>query len=215
MQDSRHQSKNKSKLFSKYIVGLTGGIGSGKTAASNIFARMGVEIIDADEISRSLVNSGSPCFEEVVLHFGRGIVDSTGNLDRAKLRELIFNNEQQKQWLENLLHPLVKQEIERKIEISSSKYIIVSVPLLLESGNYDFIDRILVVDVPEKTQVSRIMQRDGNSENLARQIMDTQVSRDERLKHADDILDNNNDLGSLEIQIKNLHEKYLRLASTK
>jgi len=112
------------------------------------------------------------------------------------------------------LHPLVRQEIERKIEVSSSKYIILSVPLLLESGNYDFVDRILVVDVPEETQVCRIMQRDGSSENLARQIMSTQVSRDERLSHADDILDNINDLDSLKIQIENLHEKYLRLAAT-
>jgi len=203
-----------SKFISKYIVGLTGGIASGKTTAGNIFARLGVDVIDADEVSRSLVNAGSPCFDEVVLHFGNDILDSGGDLDRAKLRELIFNDDQQKQWLENLLHPLVRQEIERKIEVSSSKYIILSVPLLLESGNYDFVDRILVVDVPEETQVCRIMQRDGSSENLARQIMSTQVSRDERLSHADDILDNINDLDSLKIQIENLHEKYLRLAAT-
>ena len=215
MQDSRLQSKLISKLSSKFIVGLTGGIGSGKTTAGNIFARLGADIIDADEISRALVNAGSPCFDEIVLHYGKDIVDSDGNLDRAKLRELVFNDDQQKQWLENLLHPLIKQGIEQKIEISASEYIIVSVPLLLESGNYDFVDRILVIDVPEKTQLSRIMHRDGSSENLARQIMNTQVSRDERLRQADDILDNNNDLGSLEKQIENLHEKYLRLAATK
>ncbi len=203
---------NQSSQHSRFVVGLTGGIGSGKTKVANLFSRQGIEIIDADEISRTLVKTGSPALEAIIKHFGSSITDAEGNLDRKQLRELVFADKAEKEWLENLLHPLVRQEIQRQVAASSSQYVIIVVPLLLESENYSDVDRILVIDVPEDVQLERIKKRDGSSETLARSIMDAQMKREERLESADDVISNNSGMDSLEKQVKNLHHQYLQLS---
>jgi dephospho-CoA kinase len=196
----------------RFVVGLTGGICSGKTTVANLFSRQGIEIIDADEISRTLVKTGRPALKAIIKHFGSSITDAEGNLDRKQLRELVFADNAEKEWLENLLHPLVQQEIQRQVAASSSQYVIIVVPLLLESDNYRDVDRILVIDVPEDVQLERIKKRDGSSETLARSIMDAQMKREERLESADDVISNNSGMDSLEKQVKNLHHQYLQLS---
>jgi len=203
---------NQSSQHSRFIVGLTGGIASGKSTVANLFSCQGIEIIDADEISRTLVKTGSPALEAIVKHFGSSITDAEGNLDRKQLRELVFADNAKKEWLENLLHPLVRQEIQRQVAASSSQYVIIVVPLLLESENYSDVDRILVIDVPENVQLERIKKRDGSSETLARSIMDAQMKRERRLESADDVISNNSGMDSLEEQVKNLHHQYLQLS---
>ncbi len=203
---------NRSSQHSRFVVGLTGGIGSGKTTVANLFSRQGIEIIDADEISRTLVKTGSPVLEAIIKHFGSSITDAEGNLDRKQLRELVFADNAEKEWLENLLHPLVRQEIQRQVAASSSQYVIIVVPLLLESENYSDVDRILVIDVTEDVQLERIKKRDGSSETLARSIMDAQMKRERRLESADDVISNNSGIDSLEKQVKNLHNQYLQLS---
>jgi len=203
---------NQSSQHSRFVVGLTGGIGSGKSTVANLFSRQGIEIIDADEISRTLVKTGSPVLEAIIKHFGSSITDAEGNLDRKQLRELVFADNAEKEWLENLLHPLVRQEIQRQVAASSSQYVIIVVPLLLESENYSDVDRILVIDVTEDVQLERIKKRDGSSETLARSIMDAQMKRERRLESADDVISNNSGIDSLEKQVKNLHHQYLQLS---
>ncbi len=196
----------------RFVVGLTGGICSGKTTVANLFCRQGIEIIDADEISHALVKAGTPALKFIIEHFGSSITDAEGNLDRKQLRELVFADNAEKEWLENLLHPLVRQEIQRQVAESSSQYVIIVVPRLLESGNYSDVDRILVIDVPEDVQLERIKKRDGSSETLARSIMDAQMKREKRLESADDVISNNGGMDSLEKQVKNLHHQYLQLS---
>jgi len=203
---------NQSSQHSRFVVGLTGGIGSGKSTVANLFSRQGIEIIDADEISRTLVKTGSPVLEAIIKHFGSSITDAERNLDRKQLRELVFADNAEKEWLENLLHPLVRQEIQRQVAASSSQYVIIVVPLLLESENYSDVDRILVIDVTEDVQLERIKKRDGSSETLARSIMDAQMKRERRLESADDVISNNSGIDSLEKQVKNLHNQYLQLS---
>ena len=213
MQDSRKTPK--------FIVGLTGGIGSGKSTVSKLFYDLGIQVIDADTIARELVIPGSPCFQAIVDHFGNTVLEkkvetnaeSDGTLNRTHLRELIFNNENEKSWLENLLHPAIREEIDRQISESKSAYIILSVPLLIESDQYDFVDRVLVIDVPEKTQLERIKARDASSEKLIREIMASQVSRERRLAVADDTLDNSGSQDTLRQQVLLLHEHYLQIVN--
>jgi dephospho-CoA kinase len=200
-----------------YIVGLTGGIGSGKSTISAMFAKLGADVIDADEISRHLVERDSPGLAKIVAHFGKNILHASGDLDRAALREIIFSRAQDKKWLEALLHPAIKDDIHARINQSTGAYIILAVPLLVEqrkSGHYDFVDRILVIDVPEEIQIKRIKQRDGNSEELIRQIISSQASRQERLNQADDIIDNSDQADTtaknLQHQVKKLHHYYLK-----
>jgi len=203
---------NQSSQHPRFVVGLTGGICSGKTTVANLFCRQGIEIIDADEISHALVKAGTPALEFIIEHFGSSITDAEGNLDRKQLRELVFADNAEKEWLENLLHPLVRQEIQRQVAASSSQYVIIVVPLLLESENYSDVDRILVIDVPEDVQLERIKKRDGSSETLARSMMDAQMKREGRLESADDVISNNSSMDSLEKQVKNLHHQYLQLS---
>ena len=202
-----------SSPHSRFIVGLTGGIGSGKTTVANIFSSLGVEIIDADEISRDLVKVGSSCLDQIKAHFGSSVIANDGSLDRAALRGIVFANEQEKQWLENLLHPLVRDEIVTRVSAAAGDYVIIVVPLLVESGSYDFVDRILVVDVPEQLQIERIRTRDGSSEELIRQMLASQISREERLQHADDVIDNNTDMDALASRVSELHASYLAQAT--
>jgi dephospho-CoA kinase len=201
-----------------YIIGLTGGIGSGKSTISTMFAQLGADIIDADEISRQLVEKDSPMFAKILAHFGKKILRPSGDLDRTALREIIFSRAQEKKWLEALLHPAIKDEIQYRITQSTGAYIILVVPLLVEqlkSGHYNFIDRILVIDVPEEIQIKRIIERDDSSDELIRQIIASQASQQQRLSLADDIIDNRDQADvsekNLQHQVKQLHRYYLKL----
>lgn len=194
------------------IIGLTGGIGSGKTAASNFFSELGIQIIDADVIARQALEKGSPLLPELFEHFGEGIKLSDGQLNRAKLRELIFNDPAQKKWLEQRVHPRVKTLILEALQQRSAPYTILSSPLLIESGQNQLVDRLLVIDVPESIQLQRTCQRDDNSIELVQKIMAQQISRDQRLAAADDIINNTGDLNTLQKQVEYLHQHYLELA---
>lgn len=197
-----------------YILGLTGGIGSGKTTISDLFKEQGVEIIDADEISRTLVQKDTTLFNKIVKHFGNDIINKTGELDRSALRLIIFNSPEEKQWLEELLHPAIKTEIQSQIIKSTSAYVLLVVPLLLESGTYNFVNRVLVIDVPETLQIERIKQRDGSNEELVKKIIAAQIPRQERLLQADDIIDNSGPMSLIRHQVEKLHAKYLQESKT-
>jgi dephospho-CoA kinase len=190
-----------------YIVGLTGGIGSGKSTVSKMFEDLGAQIIDADVISRELLQPGSPALGEVENYFGKQLFQSDG-LDRAKLRKIIFTDPVAKAWLEQLLHPLIRAEILRRIQQSSKPWILLSAPLLLENKAYDFIDTVLVVDAPESLQIARTRARDQISEQQIANIMAAQMSREDRLMAADNIIDNDADLAHLQRQVANLFKQF-------
>ncbi len=191
-----------------YIIGLTGGIGSGKSTISSMFEELGAEIVDADKISHSIVSKNKPLYKEIVKHFGSDILDEKEELNRPVLRNIIFNDHKEKAWLEALMHPVIKNTISGIIKESQNPYIILSVPLLLESGNYDFVDRVLVIDVPEALQLERIGKRDNISTELAQSIIKSQMSRSERNKRADDIIVNDAPIEDIRKLVKNLHAKY-------
>ena len=194
-------------------VGLTGGIGSGKTTVSNLFADLGVPIIDADIIARELVEPGRPAHREVIREFGGDIVNDLGELRRDVLRRIVFSEPGRKGRLEAILHPLVREAIEQRASLVNSAYCIISITLLFETGGESSVDRILVVDVPENIQLSRACARDATNENAIRKIMATQATRAQRLAGADDIIHNDLDLDHLRRQVTLLHDKYLVIAS--
>lgn len=195
-----------------YVVGLTGGIGSGKTTVSRMFAQHGVEVIDADEVSRDLVAPGSSTLASLVQRFGSGIVDARGALRRDRLRGLIFNDPEAKSQVEQLMHPLIRRSILDRIECSTSNWVLLSAPLLLENSAYGFVDRILVVDVPEAMQLERTMKRDSATRDEVTRIMASQLTRGERLAAADDILDNSGDPLQLQDAVLRLKQRYEELA---
>jgi len=195
-------------------IGLTGGIGSGKTAVSNLFQQLGANVIDADEIARALVSKGTPLLEDIRQHFGDDILDPEGNLNRRALRETVFNDTTARQWLESLLHPAVRQTIIEQLQHSTAPYTLVVIPLLVESGSYPFLDRIAVVDIPESLQVERTVSRDNSSAELVEKILASQASRQTRLAQADDVIDNSGTPDALMRQVNALHERYLQLAGT-
>jgi dephospho-CoA kinase len=195
------------------VVGLTGGIGSGKSAVAERFAALGVPVIDADLIARELVRPGSPALGQLARRFGPRVLRS-GELDRAYLRELVFRDPGQRQRLEAVLHPLIRQEIQLRIAACGAPYCIVVIPLLFETGQTDLVDRVLVVDAPAEVQVQRTRDRDGVSADQVRAILAAQVDRDARLRQADDILVNDGALEGLDQQVARLHTKYLNLAQT-
>ena len=191
------------------IIGLTGGIGSGKTAVSDCFKELGITIVDADLASRVVVEKGKPSLESIKEHFGSDILNESGELDRGKLREIIFNSDSEKQWLESLLHPAIAKQIQYELSSSKSPYTILVSPLLLETNQKDFCSKVLVVDVPVETQVSRTLARDGVSEEQINSIIDSQIDRNERLALADEVVSNNGTIGDLEVAVRELHKKFL------
>ena len=191
------------------IIGLTGGIGSGKTATSDAFKSLGIDIIDADMSSRRVVERGQPTLEDIQDHFGSDILDSENNLDRAKLREIIFKDPKERVWLEELLHPKIAQHIKDQLESSKSPYCVLVSPLLLETEQKSFCSSVLVVDVPEESQISRTSKRDGVSEEQVKSIIATQINREQRLKQADEIIINDGSIEELKEKILVLHTKYL------
>lgn len=198
-----------------YIVGLTGGIGSGKTTVSNMLRSQGVEVIDADEISRSLLTPGSFALEELTRHFGEQILNADNSLNRAALRELIFNDSAARLWTDNLLHPLIREAILVLVRNSNSGWLVLSAPLLLESAAYGFVDRVLVVDSPEQLQIERSLQRDNTNVEQIEKIMVAQLSRKARLAAADDIIRNDGDIAHLQHQVAKLKLFYEEQANVR
>ena len=198
-----------------YIIGLTGGIGSGKTTVGNCFSQLGINVINADIAARKVVEKGSPALTQIVEFFGQQSLLENGTLNRAFLREEIFNDTNKREWVEALLHPLIQTWIKQALENSSSAYTILESPLLLETDQHRLADRILVVDIPKELQIQRSGQRDGNNKQQIQAIMDAQLSREERLKQADDIIDNSDPLEGLPSKVETLHQTYLKLASKK
>ncbi|AHG75329.1 Dephospho-CoA kinase [Mannheimia varigena USDA-ARS-USMARC-1296] len=199
-----------------YVVGLTGGIGSGKTTISDLFAELGVEIIDADIFARQVVEKGSPLLEKIIEHFGQQILTAEKELDRTALRQIVFNDEAEKTWLNNLVHPAIREAMVKKLQESTACYVIWVVPLLIENKLTEFCDRVLVVDVLPEIQLERATKRDKSKEETIKNIMAAQVSRDERLSYADDVIENNLpfELGLplIKEHVKALHHKYSILA---
>ncbi len=198
---------------SKLIVGLTGGIGSGKSAATSFFAELGVNIVDSDIIARQVVEPGTLTLTQIANHFGAEILLSNGALNRSALRQRIFLEPQEKTWLETLLHPLIREETIRQLDEVTSQYAILSSPLLLETGQDVLSDRVLVIDAPEKLQIERTRQRDATTSDAVTAIMATQWNRQQRLAKADDLIVNDGDLQHLHSQVIHLHEKYCSLQS--
>ena len=196
-----------------YVIGLTGGIGSGKTAVSDIFQSLGISVVDADLASRVVVEKGRPALAEIAHHFGDDILLADGSLDRAKLRALVFKDPVERRWLERLTHPLIRQEIKAGLDNATSPYTLLVSPLLVESGQSELTDRVLVVDVPEELQLSRTMQRDNNPASQVQSIIKAQASRETRLSYADDVIVNDGSLEDLQVQVETLHRKYLKLAA--
>lgn len=194
-----------------WILGLTGGIGSGKSAVVEQFGRLGVHWVDADHAARWVVEPGKPALARIAEHFGDAVLAPTGELDRAALRARVFESAGERKWLEQLLHPLIRQEIAEHLSRAQSPYAILVSPLLIEAGQYRQADRVLVVDVPESLQLQRAMRRDQASEAQIRAILKAQASREERLRHADDVLVNDRDRAWLEAEVRRLHDFYLTL----
>jgi dephospho-CoA kinase len=195
-----------------YKVGLTGGIGCGKTTVSNLFKQLSVPIIDADEIAHALVNPAGIALTQISQQFGQTYILADGNLNRSKLRETVFNDTEKKSQLENIMHPLIYEEIEQQLSELSAPYAILSIPLLLETKMQAFVDHILVIDCPMEVQINRVKLRDQLSAAQITAIIHSQVSRSERLAQADSIIDNTQDLLKLNQQVKHLHEQFLKQA---
>ena len=194
-----------------WILGLTGGIGSGKSAAAEHFAALGVHVVDADHAARWVVEPGRPALAKIAEHFGDAVLQADGQLDRSALRSLIFSDPELRRWLEALLHPLIREEIALNLAQAKSPYAILVSPLLIESGQYATTQRVLVIDAPQALQIERTLLRDNTSEQQVQAILKDQASLEERLSHADDILVNDSDLKTLQTEVERLHHFYLTL----
>ncbi|AQQ68457.1 dephospho-CoA kinase [Microbulbifer agarilyticus] len=200
-----------------FIVGLTGGIGSGKSAAAARFRHHDVNVMDADIAARVVVEPGRPALAAITEHFGADILLENGELDRAALRKQVFDNPEERRWLEQLTHPLIREEIISSLNASykthSAPYAILESPLLVESGQVALVQRVCVVDIPEELQLARATARDSNSAEQIRKIMAAQLPRAERCAQAHDILDNSSSLEALNAQVDALHAQYVQLAT--
>lgn len=200
--------------IAKPIIGLTGGIGSGKTAVSNWFAEQGIDVVDADVVAHQIMHKGSPTLQELVDVLGDWVVDASGEMDRRAVRERVFNDNKALLQLESITHPAIRQTIKKQLAEAKSAYVILSAPLLLESyeaGLVSLCDRVLVVDVAESTQRQRASRRDTQSIEKIEAVMANQLSRQARIEQADDVVSNEGSLDELYEQLKPLHEKYLTL----
>ena len=196
-----------------FIIGLTGGIASGKTTVANLFSDLGIEIIDADEIAHSITSKQGSAYNKIVKHFGEDVLGNDKKLDRKKLRTMIFNNSELKRDLEQIIHPEVNAIINQKINASQEPYQIIVIPLLIETGYQNFVDRVLVVDCSVETQLARLINRDNETMKNARKIIANQIERNQRLTFADDIIENEKktSINVLKNKVLQLHETYLEL----
>jgi dephospho-CoA kinase len=196
-----------------FVVGLTGGIGSGKSAAAEHFARLGAAVVDTDAIAHELTRAGGAALPAVRAQFGEALIAPDGAMDRARMRALVFADPQARRRLEALLHPMIRAEAERRIAAASAPYVVLVVPLLVESGNYrQRVARVLVVDCPAALQIARVVARSGLAPAEVEAIIRSQAPREARLAAADDVIDNSGDLAALHKQVEKLHAMYLALA---
>lgn len=200
-----------------FSVGLTGGIGSGKSTVSELFKKLGVTIIDADQIAHDITKPGTYALESIVEHFGKSVLKTDGSLNRRTLRKTIFENPEERKWLENKLHPIIREAMKLKIAKADTVYCLLVIPLLTETKlkNYDYLDRICVIDAPESIQIERTAIRDNISEAEVKSIIQSQASNAERLSIADDVIQNDGDLNHLKEQVLKLNQHYLALAEKK
>jgi dephospho-CoA kinase len=197
----------------RLTIGLTGGIASGKSTVAARFTELGVPVIDADEVARAVVAVGQPGLDEVLKRFGVGVRAANGELDRRALRDLIFNDPSSRRALEAILHPLIRDEMERRAALIAGPYAVMEIPLLVEGASRARVDRVLVIDADEAVQLQRIMARDQSSLSQARAIQNAQASRAARLDAADDVIVNSGSIADLRQAVDHLHERYLRLAA--
>lgn len=193
------------------VVGLTGGVGSGKSTVARYFAQRHVPVIDTDELARTVVQPGTAALGAIVERFGASVLQPDNTLNRAALRKIIFTQSEHRLWLEKLLHPLIRQALSQEIANLTAPYCIAVIPLLAENHPHPLVQRVLVVDSPESLQIQRTMARDNCSEAEARQIVESQIPRAARLQCADDVITNDKDLAHLETQVKQLHEQYIKV----
>lgn len=199
--------------MSKLVIGLTGGIASGKTTVSDMFAKLGIDIIDADVIAREIVAKGTPALAAIVERFGDDILTPEQELDRQKLRTVVFSDSAKKDWLNALLHPLIREQMQLQTASATSPYCILSVPLLVENKLNTMVSRTLVVDIDEASQIKRAIARDNSEPAIIESIIASQASRKERLAAADDVIVNNKDLDWLSAQVQDLHQMYLNIVN--
>ena len=204
---------NASRTDDPLKIGLTGGIASGKSTVANLFADLGVPVIDTDVIARDLVEPGQPALDEIRRQFGDALIDETGHLDRVAMRKLIFADDEARSSLEAILHPRIGAEARRQSKEANGPYQIIVIPLLVQSPLLEFIDRVLVVDCDVEVQIQRLRERDGETEDQARRILAAQATREERLAIADDVIVNNDTLASTRAAVSQLNCQYRRLAA--
>ena len=195
-----------------WVVGITGGIGSGKSAVTERLERYGVVVVDADIAARTVVAPGTPALNAIADRHGPGILDNKGALNRAALRKIVFEDPAEREWLEGVTHPAIRAEIEAQLNNAASPYVVLSSPLLLESGQNTYADYVVVVDVPEALQIERTAARDNNDEALVRKIMAAQLARKARVEQADELIDNSGSISELHTRVDALHERLLKLA---
>src|SRR5919198_230393 len=193
------------------LIGLTGGIGTGKSTVCKLFAERGVAVIEADEIAKELVVPAQPVLQAIVREFGKSIIDAQGRLRRDRLRSIIFSDPERRKQLEKLLHPLILEEMLSRANKAGGSYCILCIPLLIETAQSSAVDRVIVVDAPEALQIQRVIERDHLTIDEIKAIMQAQASREERLEAADDIIVNDSDITKLAEQVEALHQKYLAL----
>ena len=198
----------------QFSVGLTGGIGSGKTTVTDYFIKLGAAVIDADEISRSLTADGQPGVDLIADNFGKKVLHKPGVLNRDMLREIVFNDKSKKRQLEEILHPLIRSQMQSMASEMKKPYLVFSIPLLIESNQQLSFDRILVVNAPDSLRFSWIRKRSGLSDAQIQKIMDSQISNSKRLDNADDVINNDASLGHVYRQVEKLHQLYLSLSNT-
>ncbi len=191
------------------VIGVTGGIGSGKTTVANLFSSLGVPVIDADELARQVVAPGQPAYEEILQHFGTTILSKSGDLDRRRLRERVFSDSAKRDRLEAIVHPRVYAQMKHLLDCLETPYAIVVVPLLIESGARELVDRVLVVDSPEELQIERTQRRDGTTRAAVKKILAAQLDRNARLSTADDVIENDATVEALGKVVSRLHRQYL------
>ncbi|WP_163574679.1 dephospho-CoA kinase [Halomonas faecis] len=199
------------------IIGLTGGIASGKSTVARAFERLGIPWVDADDVAREVVEPGEPALTEIAARFGQRVLNADGSLNRRALREIVFADPDERRWLESVTHPRIRHRLAAKLErlqAGGAPYVLLVSPLLFESGQHEMVERCLVIDVPEAVQVARTAARDDVDEAQARAIVAAQMPRQERLAHADDVIDNGSDEAALTAQVQRLDETYRRLSST-
>ncbi|MDY6841193.1 MAG: dephospho-CoA kinase [Pseudomonadota bacterium] len=192
-------------------VGLTGGIGCGKSTVARLFGALGVHWVDADDVARAVVEPGTPALARIAEHFGEAILTSGGALDRARLREIVFQEPKERVWLEALLHPIIRDELIRRLKPENYPlpYVLLVSPLLLETDQHELVDRIIVIDVPRDVQLARTMARDADSRAQVERIIAAQMSREDRLARADAVIDNDRPVDDVARQVRELHERLL------